>query len=721
MNNTFKPYVTPVVLQNHLHLGGKNAKGDSLAVNSLYLERQGRPWIGIMGEFHYFRYAREDWKTELLKMKAGGIELVATYVPWLCHEEEEGVFDFEGQNDLRAFVTLIGELGMEAAVRIGPWVHGELRNGGFPDWLLQKPFPLRNGNPGFMQEVESWYRIVAKQLDGLYFKDSGPILAIQLENEMPDDAEYLKKLKELAIKCGMEVPLYTVTGWNSTGGAKIPVDEVLPLFGGYCGAPWEQSTEELPPSTHYFFTGIRNDSSIGKDLQQMKAADGWQLPYERYPFADCELGGGLQNTWHRRYQVQGMDIYAMALCGLGEGVNLLGYYMYHGGTNRMGKLSSFQESRATGYPNDCPVLSYDFQAPLSEYGEVREQYRLLNLLHLFLKDYGECFAKMTYVPAGVSPGLMDTEKLRSALRTDGTGGFVFVNHYQRRTRLKDVEQAVFEVESRNENGTCETIRFPALDICGEVSFFLPYKMDLAGAELTWATAQPLCREGNTFFFLEIPGMEPVYCLDGEEFPVKTGREAFRIPEKKISIVTLNLSDARFLRRLDGKLYLGEGCDLYLEDGTLRSVEAGEQKAFVWENGAFQPCSVQAEETGCEEAPRLTAETGDVSCRSNGSVCMLTKLSDSPFTLTGPGLEEVLLSAPGPLDWYRLTVPDPYGFVSLELPCDLMQLYTDGTLTADDFYHGVPWRLPKKLLFGKECYVVTTTTEQNIYRERPLYR
>ena len=52
MNNTFKPYVTPVVLQNHLHLGGKNAKGDSLAVNSLYLERQGRPWIGIMGEFH---------------------------------------------------------------------------------------------------------------------------------------------------------------------------------------------------------------------------------------------------------------------------------------------------------------------------------------------------------------------------------------------------------------------------------------------------------------------------------------------------------------------------------------------------------------------------------------------------------------------------------------------------------------------------------------------
>ena len=167
------------------------------------------------------------------------------------------------------------------------------------------------------------------------------------------------------------------------------------------------------------------------------------------------------------------------------------------------------------------------------------------------------------------------------------------------------------MESRNENGTCETIRFPALDICGEVSFFLPYKME-SGRSRALPGPQPSLfgREGNTFLF---PGRFPEWnrCtgLDGEEFSVKTGREAFRILEKKISIVTLNLSDARFLRRLDGKLYLGEGCDLYLEDGTLRSVEAGEQKAFVWENGAFQPCSVQAEETGCEEAPRLTAEQG----------------------------------------------------------------------------------------------------------------
>ena len=370
---------------------------------------------------------------------------------------------------------------------------------------------------------------------------------------------------------------------------------------------------------------------------------------------------------------------------------------------------------------------------------------------------------MIYVPARVSPGLMDTELLRYALRTDGTGGFIFVNHYQRRTKLKDVGQAVFELESwanRGKGESLQKIRFPAVDIRGEVSFFFPYKMNLAGAELTWATAQPICREGDTFFFLEVPGIEPVYCFGEEEFSVKAGREAFKVPGKKISIVTLSLSDARFLRCLDGKLYLGEGCDLYLEDGALRSVEAGEQKAFVWEERAFRSRQVRAEEAGGEEIPVLFSESRDgrenlesflktesekvsesgirtdPAClaektdlisdvdrqlsrtgRDSTSACILTKLTTPPFLLTGPALEELRLSGSVAPTWYRLTVPDPYGFVSLDLPCDIMQLYTDGVLTADDFYHSVPWRLPKKLLFGKECYIVTTTTEQKIYLER----
>ena len=78
-------------------------------------------------------------------------------------------------------------------------------------------------------------------------------MAIQFENELVDHAEHLAALKELALSCGMEAPIYTVTGWNSAFGAEIPVDEVIPVFGGYCEAPWEDHIRQLEPSPHYFF------------------------------------------------------------------------------------------------------------------------------------------------------------------------------------------------------------------------------------------------------------------------------------------------------------------------------------------------------------------------------------------------------------------------------------------------------------------------------------
>lgn len=77
---------------------------------------------------------------------------------------------------------------------------------------------------------------------------------------------------------------------------------------------------------------------------------------------------------------------------LGSGANLLGYYMYHGGINPEGKDTTLQESRATGYNNDLPVKSYDFQTCIRESGEVKESYGRLRRLHLFLEDFGEVLA-----------------------------------------------------------------------------------------------------------------------------------------------------------------------------------------------------------------------------------------------------------------------------------------------------------------------------------------
>lgn len=134
-------------MEGHLRLGDPPHLPDAIAVNSRYVSRGGGPWFPIMGEFHYGRYPAAEWREELLKVRAGGVTVVATYVFWNLHEERRGVFDWSGDRDLRRFVTVCGELGLDVVVRIGPWVHGESRNGGFPDWVLEVDCVPRTDDP----------------------------------------------------------------------------------------------------------------------------------------------------------------------------------------------------------------------------------------------------------------------------------------------------------------------------------------------------------------------------------------------------------------------------------------------------------------------------------------------------------------------------------------------------------------------------------------------
>ena len=116
----------------------KNMEKEVYSYNSEYLTCNARPILPIMGEFHFSRYPEEEWKTALKKMQQGGVDIVATYVFWIHHEEAEGEWDFSGRRNLKAFLSCCQETGMKVWLRIGPWAHGECRNGGFPDWLVEK-------------------------------------------------------------------------------------------------------------------------------------------------------------------------------------------------------------------------------------------------------------------------------------------------------------------------------------------------------------------------------------------------------------------------------------------------------------------------------------------------------------------------------------------------------------------------------------------------------
>ena len=99
----------------------------------------------------------ERWEDELIKMKMCGINMVATYVFWIHHEEEEGIFDFSGSRDIRRFVELCKRHGLYVILRVGPFDHGEVRNGGLPDWLYGKPFEVRKISEGFLDYTKRLY------------------------------------------------------------------------------------------------------------------------------------------------------------------------------------------------------------------------------------------------------------------------------------------------------------------------------------------------------------------------------------------------------------------------------------------------------------------------------------------------------------------------------------------------------------------------------------
>lgn len=657
------------LLINHLNMGGKNPKGEEINVTSRYFTRNGKPWIGVMGEFHFSRYSRENWHRELAKMKAGGITIVSTYLFWIYHEEIEGKMDFGGDNDIRAFIEECKDVGLDVVIRIGPWAHGECRNGGFPDWLLKKDYKLRDNNEEYLAVVKKWYQRIYNEVKGLFYKDGGNIIAVQIENEFVDNAEHLAKLKEIAVECGFIAPIYTVTGWNSASGAKIPVDEVVPVFGGYCEAPWENHMNRLSPSPHYFFNRMRNDSAIGTDLIAKTQSDGWQLPYERYPFATCELGGGIEVTHHRRPIIKPMDIYAVSLVKLGDGNNLVGYYMYHGGTNKIGELSTFNETKVTGYPNDYPILSYDFQAPLSEYGEVREQYGLLNMLHMFVNDFGEEFAPMIAVDSANSVEADDTNSLRYGMRTNGKSGFVFVNHYQRLTELADIENAVISAGN---------VEFPPIDVKGEVSFFMPFNMKMGDSVLEYATAQPLCKCDDTYFFAEIPNIKAEY----------------KFSKGSANIVTVPFENAKYMRKLNGTVYIGGGCNLYEENGQIHSVEDGEYIYQKWNGSEFETVKI------VQSAKQSNVE--------------ITGVENAPFEPKYK--EELCIGGERELTWKKINVDGGYGFAEIDYVGDVAQIYADGELVADDYYYGKTWRVPCKLLYGKECYMVISEMKDDFYKE-----
>ncbi|MBQ4153654.1 MAG: beta-galactosidase [Clostridia bacterium] len=685
------------LLEGHLKMGEGNPDGDYIDVNNLYVTKNGKPFYPVMAEMHFARVEPDQWEDRILKMKACGINVVSSYLFWLKCEPIQGQFDFTGENDVRRFVGLCKKHGMYCALRIGPWITAESRNGGLPEWLYLKGIPLRQNNEEYLSYVYEWYKAVYSQVEEFMYRKGGNIILIQFENEITNRPEYLQKLKDMALEIGFTAPIYTATGWNLAGGAQLPKDEMIPMWGGYAAKPWTEHIDPIPFYGHYKFTPARNSTDIGND-QITSDAEVVNLPDDRYPCAFAELGNGIPNSKHRRPVITDIDNYSFVMVKLGCGNNMPGYYLFIGGKNKLGPGYTLNwNNNLDKNSRIYPILHYDFQAPVDTYGNLRGYYRLLRIINHFTNSYGEELAPMqsVYQPDKVEKD--DVVKLRYAMRTEGGKGYIFVNNHIHNLNKQAVKDVQFELA----DGT--VLPKTPIDVKEDVCFFIPYNINYGTLKAEYATVQPLLKKDNMYFFMEIEGVDPVYKFEGyDEIKPTVGKDnGFELDGNKI--ITLSFEEAQYLHQFGDRIIIGDKTDLVLNGDVLSACNFGDYAYYELEDGKF----VRYEKKVATSFPKVSYEE-------------VQSAPVDPTYFYEFHLKHHKDGGRRKLHFYNINLTEGSdGYLNIRYYGDVAQLYLDGKIYDDHFYNGTNWYVPVKDLVGKKIVLIIAEDSKDLYVDIPL--
>lgn len=650
--------------------------GSDLSLTDRSVLRAGMPVVPVSGEIHFSRLPRARWRERLRQMRASGVTLASAYVLWLHHSPERGVAHFDDARDVGAFIDECAAAGLEVVLRIGPWAHGEARNGGFPDWVQNADVVHRSDDPGYLALVAEWFAQLAGALGGRS-RPGGPIIAIQLENELYDRPEHLVTLKRMAREAGMSAPLWTATAW---GGADLPLGEVMPLFGGYGDGFWVDPAEGWEPSfrAHYFPSHEWDDPGVGADVRATQgfaeAGDSPAAPETQaarlggFPPATCELGGGMATAYHRRPVLSGLDVAALAHMKIGNGSAWQGYYMYVGGRN---PGPGMQETQATGYPNDMPEWGYDFHAPIGQSGDLHESAALLRAQHAFLSAFGDRLGTMaSTLPDTVADGLEDVSTLRWALRSDGSEGFCLISHHQPHVPVETVRDVQLQVALDD-----ETLLLPStpVDIPGGTLARWPIGLKVGDARLRWATASALTiLPGGVLVLAADPGI-PVEVAVGDDPPRVIVPGLHEIAGLSL-LVLASAAEAWVL-----------GDRLWECDGQLRWDGATAEVRDATRLRRFDPAR-RSWVTLPTPAPTPVAEVSLRQLRAAGAVPPDHGFRGPRHRAPSPQTFDTLAAV------YALTAPLTGGddVLDIDWAGDVAQLRIDGVTIDDRFWDGTRW-------------------------------
>lgn len=298
----------------------------------------GKPTQLICGEMHYPRIPHEYWRDRMKRAKAMGINTISTYVFWNYHERKPGVFDFEGQADLARFVRIAQEEGLYVILRPGPYVCAEWDFGGYPYWLQKnKEMIYRSNDEAFLAACKRYIDRLGKELAPLTVTNGGNILMVQVENEYGSfgkDRVYLEKLRSMILKAGFNVPLITCDRIGQIEDGHL--EGTLATVNGVIGKDIITHLDKYQPGGPYFIAEFYPGWF-----------DAWGIP--RFRRDDKKLTAKLDWILKNKMSVS--------------------LYLFHGGTN----FDYTNGANATfGYVPQ--TTSYDYDAPLGEYGNATPKY-----------------------------------------------------------------------------------------------------------------------------------------------------------------------------------------------------------------------------------------------------------------------------------------------------------------------------------------------------------
>ena len=301
----------------------------------------GQPFIVKAAEVHYPRIPRPYWEHRIRMCKALGMNTICIYVFWNIHEQREGEFDFTGQNDVAAFCKLAQKNGMYVIVRPGPYVCAEWEMGGLPWWLLKKKdIRLRERDPYFMERVKIFEQKVGEQLAPLTIQRGGPIIMVQVENEYGsygEDKPYVSEIRDMLREIYGPGPLLFQCDWSSNF-EKNGLDDLV----------W----------TMNFGTGANIDQQFRR-LGQLRP---------NAPKMCSEFWSGWFDKWGARHETRpAKDMVAGLDEMLQKGISF-SLYMTHGGTS----FGHWAGANSPGFAPD--VTSYDYDAPINEYGQATPKF-----------------------------------------------------------------------------------------------------------------------------------------------------------------------------------------------------------------------------------------------------------------------------------------------------------------------------------------------------------